>query len=180
MRLSASADSLLDMLEIRALSVDEMSNARYVVASSFARGASEHYSQPQIDAFVAFVRSPQYTDLLVGNRAYGAFIDGEMVGVAAWSIAEMKSPTARLLAVFVLPLFGGNGIGTRLVEYLEEEARATGYRAQETSALLGARGFFEHLGYHETGAASWSLPSGHTIPVAMMRKMGERRADVMH
>jgi len=180
MRLSTSADSLLDMLEIRALSVDEMSTARYVVTNSFAKGASGHYSQPQIDAFIAFVRSPQYGDLLIGNRAYGAFIDGEMVGVGAWSITEMKSPTARLLAVFVLPLFSGNGIGTRLAEYLEEEARATGYRAQETSALLGARGFFEHLGYHVTGEAIWSLPSGRAIPVAMMRKAGDGRADVMH
>jgi len=180
MRLPASTESLLDMLEIRALSVDEMSNARYVVASSFARDASEHYSRPQIDAFVEYVRSPQYSDLLVGNRSYGAFIDAEMVGVAAWTITETESPTARLLAVFVLPLFSGNGIGTRLVEYLEEEARATGYRAQETSALFGARGFFEHLGYHETGEASWSLPSGRTIPVAMMRKAGDGRADLMH
>jgi len=180
MRLPASAESLLEMLEIRALSVDEMSSARYVVATSFARGASEHYSRPQIDAFVEFVRSPQYSDLLVGNRAYGAFIDTEMVGVAAWSITEIKSPTARLIAVFVLPMFSGNGIGTRLAEYLEEEARAAGYRAQETSALLGARGFFEHLGYHETGEASWSLPSGRAIPVAMMRKIGDGRSDIMH
>jgi len=180
MRLSAPADSLLEILEIRALGVDDMSNARYVVSAPFVRVAAEHYTRPQIEAFVDFVRSPHYSDLLLGNRAYGAFIGAEMVGVAAWSVGEMKSPTARLLSVFVLPLFGGNGIGTRLVEYLEEEARASGYRAQEVSAILGATGFFEQLGYHETRRGSWALPSGRAIPVAMMRKIGGGRSDVMH
>ena len=84
--------------------------------------------------------------MLLGNRAYGAWVGSEMVGVAAWSVGEAKSPTARILAVFVHPLFGGDGIGTRLTEYLEDEARAAGYRALETNATLNAIGFFEKLG----------------------------------
>ena len=93
-----------------------------------------------------FVRSPHYGDLLLGNRAYGAWVGSDMVGVVAWSMGEAPSPTARVVAVFVHPLFSRNGIGTRLTEYLEVEAVAAGYRALEISATLNAAGFFEQLG----------------------------------
>jgi GNAT superfamily N-acetyltransferase len=180
MHVSATADSLLDMLEIRPLAVDDLSSARYVVCVAFARGAPAHYSGPQIEAFAEFVRSPHYSDVLLGNRAYGAFIGSEMVGVAAWSIGEASSPTARLVAVFVHPLFAGNGIGARLVEYLEVEARGAGYRALEASVTLNAAAFFERLGYLETKRGVWGLPSGREIPITFVRKIGTGRPDIMH
>ena len=75
---------------------------------------------------------------------------------------KRRSPTARFVAVFVHPLFSGNGIGTRLTEYLEVEAAAAGYRALEMSATLNAASFFEQLGYLETrrGVAG-VCPAGH-------------------
>jgi GNAT superfamily N-acetyltransferase len=168
----AAPDSLLTMLEIRALSVDDLSTARYVVATAFARGAKDHYSAAEVEAFAEFVRSPHYGDLLLGNRAYGAWVGSEMVGVAAWTIGEAGSPTARILAVFVHPLFGGNGIGTRLTEYLEVAALAAGYRALEMSATLNAAGFFEELGFIETRRGNWGLASERQMPIAFMRKIG--------
>lgn len=121
-----------------------------------------------------------YADVLLGNRAYGAWVGSEMVGVAAWSVGEAKSPTARILAVFVHPLFGGDGIGTRLTEYLEDEARAAGYRALETNATLNAIGFFEKLDYLEIRRGVWGLPSGRQMPIAFMRKVNGARPDFMH
>src|SRR5436190_2221823 len=44
MHVSPAPDSLLHMLEIRALSVDDLSTARYVVDTAFARGAKDYYS----------------------------------------------------------------------------------------------------------------------------------------
>ena len=177
---AAAPDSLLNMFEIRALSVDNLSTARYVVTTALARVASEHYSPAQIEAFGEFVRSPHSTDVLLGNRAYGAWVGSEMVGVAAWSVGEAKSPTARILAVFVHPLFGGDGIGTRLTEYLEDEARAAGYRDLETNATLNAIGFFEKLDYLEIRRGVWGLPSGRQMPIAFMRKVNGARPDFMH
>jgi GNAT superfamily N-acetyltransferase len=180
MHVSPSPDNLLHMLEIRALSIDDLSTARYVVGSAFVRGAREHYSAAEVEAFIDFVRSPRYADVLLGNRAYGAWIGSEMVGVAAWSIGEERSPTARILGVFVSPVFGGDGIGSRLVEYIEDEARAAGYRALEASATLNTAGFFERHGYLETRRGAWGLPSGRHIPIAFMRKIGTSRPDIMH
>jgi GNAT superfamily N-acetyltransferase len=177
----ATPDSLLTMLEVRALSVDDLSTARYVVATAFTRGAKDHYSAAEVEAFEEFVRSPHYGDLLLGNRAYGAWVGSEMVGVAAWSTGEAGSPTARILAVFVHPLFGGNGIGTRLTEYLEVAALTAGHRALEMSATLSTAGFFEERGFIETRRGTWGLSAGRQMPIAFMRKIGARGdLDSMH
>jgi GNAT superfamily N-acetyltransferase len=175
---SPAPDNLLHLLDIHPLGVDNLSSARYVVGAAFARGAKEHYSAAHIEAFNDFVRSPHYGDLLLGNRAYGAWIGSELVGIAAWSAGEEANTTARILAVFVHPLFDGDGIGSRLVEYLEDEARAAGYRALEASVTLNAASLFERAGYRETRRGVWGLPSGREIPILFMRKVG--RLDLVH
>jgi GNAT superfamily N-acetyltransferase len=171
MQVPASPHNLAQMLEIRALSVDDLSTARYIEAASFASAAQGCYTEADIEAFCEFVRSPRYADLLLGNHAYGGWIGEEMVATAAWSASDAPSPTARVFAVFVRPLFTGEGIGSRLGRFLEEKARAAGYRALEVSATLNAVGFFERLGYLTTRQAPWALPSGGEMPVAYMRKI---------
>ena len=103
-----------------------------------------------------------------------------MVGIAAWSPVEAKLPTARIIAIFVTPLFAGQGIGTRLGEYLADEAAAAGYRSLEASVTLNAEPFFERIGYAEMRRAAWGLPSGRDLAVAFMRKPSGARADIMH
>jgi putative acetyltransferase len=179
MHLSGAPDSLLQLLEIRPLSVDDLSTARYVATAAFTRSAKGSYSRDEIDAFATFVRSPHYADILLGNRAYAAWVGSEMVGIAAWSPSETKTPTARILAVFVNPLFAGQGIGSRLGEYLADEAAAAGFRALEASVTLNAEAFFERLGYAELRRAAWALPSGRDLSVSFMRKTSPR-ADIMH
>jgi GNAT superfamily N-acetyltransferase len=158
------------MIELRPLTVDDLSAARYIHTASFSAAAQDHYARGEIDAFVDFVRSPHYADLLLGNRTVAAWLAGEMVGTAAWSPGEGLSPTARVLAVFVRPLFTGEGIGRRLVEYIESEASAAGFHAFELSATLNAVGFFEGLGYRVLRKGTLALPLGRDIPVAFMRK----------
>jgi GNAT superfamily N-acetyltransferase len=180
MHVAGAPDSLLQMLEIRPLSVDDLSTARYVVSAAFLRAAKEHYTAAQAEAFAEFVRSPHYSDILLGNHSYGAWVGSEMVGVTAWSAGETKSPTAHILALFVHPLFGGHGIGSRLAEYLDDESRAAGYRAIEASITLNATNFFERLGYLEIRRGAWGLPSGRELPIVFVRKIAVSRADVMH
>jgi predicted N-acetyltransferase YhbS len=162
--------TLTQMMTLRPLSVDDLSAARYIHATAFAGAARNHYSADDIDAFTAFIRSPRYADLLLGNHAVAACIGSEMVGIAAWSAGEPPSPTARILAVFVRPMFTGEGVGRQLIGHIEDEARAAGYQAIEVSATLNAVGFFEDLGYLLVREGAWALPLGHEMPVAFMRK----------
>jgi GNAT superfamily N-acetyltransferase len=167
-------------MEIRALSVDDLSTARYVVGTAFARGAKDHYSHADLEAFTEFVRSPHYADVLLGNRTYGAWVGPDMVGIASWSVGEVPGPTARVVAVFVHPLFGRSGLGTRLTEHLEVEAAGDGYRALEISATLNATCFFERQGYLEVRRGNWALPSGPRMPIAFMRKVNGGHSNFIH
>ncbi|MFA5900009.1 MAG: GNAT family N-acetyltransferase [Hyphomicrobium sp.] len=180
MHVTGGHDGLLQSLEIRPLNVDDLSTARYVVSTAFERGSKGVYSAAETTAFTSFVRSPHYGDILLGNHAYGAWIGSEMVGVAAWTVSEEKKPTARILALFVHPLFTGQGIGTHLAEYLAQEARAAGYQALEASVMLNATVFFERLGYIETKLGTWALSSGRELPITFMRKAPQPRSEIRH
>lgn len=180
MHVSGSPDGLLQSLEIRPLDVDNLSTARYVVSMAFERGSKGIYSAAETTAFTNFVRSPHYGDILLGNRAYAAWIGSEMVGVGAWTAGEQRSPTARILALFVHPLFASQGIGTRLAEHLAQEARAAGYQAMEASVMLNATAFFERLGYIEVRLGTWALTSGRELPITYMRKASQGLPDIMH
>jgi putative acetyltransferase len=158
------------MVTLRPLTVDDLSTARYIHTASFSGAAAEHYAPDDIAAFVAFVRSPLYGDLLLGNHAVAAWIGAEMVGTGAWSPGEGLSPTARILALCVRPLFTGEGIGRQLLDYIEAETRAAGFRALEVASTLNAVAFFESLGFRLVRNGGWALPLGHEIPVAYMRK----------
>src|SRR5688572_12345823 len=105
MHVSPVSDNLLHMLEVRPLTVDEASSARYVVDAAFSRGAAAHYSPEQSEAFRSYVRGPRYSDVLLGNHTYAAWLGTQMVGIAVWSPGEGRSLTARLVGVFVDPLF---------------------------------------------------------------------------
>jgi GNAT superfamily N-acetyltransferase len=158
------------MTMLRPLSVDDLSAARYIHASAFSGTAADHYAPADIEAFVAFVRSPHYGDLLLGNHAIAAWIESEMVGTAAWSPGEGMSPTARLLALSVRPLFTGEGIGRQLLEHVESEVEAAGFRALEVAATFNTVSFFDGLGFRLVREDGWRLPLGYEIPVAIMRK----------
>lgn len=163
-------DNLAPMIELRPLTVDDLSVARYIHTAAFARAAQGHYSAADIEAFDQFVRSARYADLMLGNPAVAAWLGQDMVGTAAWSPGEAKSPTARIFGVFVRPMFTGEGIGRRVVGHVEEEARDAGYPALEAAATLNAAGFFEAIGYRVVRGGAWALPTGREIAVTFLRK----------
>lgn len=168
--LAGSPDGLAPMVELRSLTVDDLSVARYIHAAAFAAAAAAYYSAADIAAFDQFVRGPRYADLLLGNPAVAAWLGHDMVATAAWSPGEARSPTARVFGVFVRPMFTGEGIGRRIVEHIEGEARGAGYPALEAAATLNAAGFFETIGYRFVRGGAWALPSGREIPVTFLRK----------
>ena len=99
-----------------------------------------------------------------------------MVGIAAWGAGESPSPTARILAAFVRPLFAGMGMGRLLVEHTDGDAGAAGYHALNLTATLNAAEFFETLGYWITGNGGWALPVGREIRVVFILKVAAPEA----
>lgn len=158
------------MIELRPLTIDDLSTVRYIHTAAFSAAAQGHYSQREITSFTDYLRSPRYGELLLGNPAVVALMGADMVGTAVWCPTPPPGLTARILAVYVRPLFTGEGIGRKLIERMERDAQAAGFRAIEVSATRNAISFFEDIGYRHVRDGSWGLPSGAEIGVGFLRK----------
>lgn len=159
-----------DAAVLRPIGIDGLSSVRYVHASALKRDASSVLSDGEIEAFAKHVYSQSYTDSLLRQDLVGAFIGPELVGTAGWSVADDQGSAARIRSVFVLPMFTGLGLGSRLLAEAERRAVAAGFPVLLLRATLNAVAFFETRGYAMTSQGVHALPGGVGLPVAFMRK----------
>ena len=155
---------------LRPVEIDALSSVRYVHAAALKRDASSVLSEGEIDAFARHVYSQSYTDSLIRQDLVGAFLGPELVGTAGWSVADDQGSAARIRSVFVLPMFSGMGLGSRLLAEAERRAVAAGFPVLLLRATLNAVSFFEARGYATTSQGVHALPGGVGLPVSFMRK----------
>lgn len=162
-------------IDIAAVPIDDMSALRHLHASSARRLAAGMLTDSEIAAFVQHVYSSGYStrlaDVVVAGRMVGARLNGELVGTAGWLPANDNGATARLIGVFVSPLYARLGIGRRVVDAAETDARRAGFSTFTIRAPLGSSGFFEHIGYHAASHGVWPLTRDVALPVAFLRKV---------
>lgn len=132
-------------------------------------------SDAEIAAFLAHVGSPAYSDCLVAEEVYGAFVDGQLVGTASWQVNGDDGETARIASVFVHPLFARLGIGGRLLAEVEGRARRSGFDQLGTSSTINAVAFFERYGYQEASRGVIAFGADCWLPVAFLRKRVPRQ-----
>lgn len=168
------ASSLLAAIEIAPALIDEMSTIRHLHASSAKRLAAGMLSETETTAFANHIyseaSSARLAETVVAGRLAAARLAGEMVGTAGWIPANDAGAVARLTAVFVSPLYAGQGIGRLVVAAAEADARAAGFAIFTVRAPLGASGFFERLGYEIASHGVWPLTRDVSLPVAFLRK----------
>ncbi len=154
--------------------IDDMSNVRHLHASSAKRLAAGMLSDAEIRAFVAHIYTDGYSariaDVAAAGRLVLARLNGELIGSAGWLVANDTGAVARLIGVFVSPLFARQGIGRLLVTAAEAQARQAGFATFTVRAPLGASVFFEHLGYEAASHGVWPLTRDVALPVAFLRK----------
>ena len=156
----AAPDNLLHILEIRALSVDDLSTARYVVGTAFARG------QRSITRLPRSTPSPSSCAARTMATCCSATVPTARGSARRWWVLPLgasakrrarrhaSSPCSctRCSAATASAPGSPNTSRTR-------RARA-GYRALETSATINSASFFERLDYLEVRRGAWGLPSG--------------------
>lgn len=161
--------------DLRAVEIDELSDVRYIHAGALRAQAAEQLSQAEIEAFVSYVYSEAYTDRLAemvrARRLFGVTVDGKLTCTAGWTPANDSGATARLMAVFVAPMFAGVGLGRRLTLAAEADAAQAGFRAVSVRTPVGAVGFFQRLGYGVSSYGVWTLKPECALPVGFMRKV---------
>ncbi len=88
------------------------------------------------------IRAPE-TNVVIA-RSVGAF--------AGFAIMHYRTEEAHLLLLAVLPRYRSQGLGRRLVDWLERAARVAGItriHLEVRASSTGARAFYQALGYRE-------------------------------
>lgn len=168
------ASTFIDAVVVAPVDIDHMSDVRHLHALSARRLAAGMLSEAEIVAFAQHLYSEAYSarlaDIVQSKRLLGARLPDMLVGTAGWTPANDAGSVARLVGVFISPLYAGMGLGRLLIEAVEAEARLAGFANFTIRAPLGASGFFAHLGYEVASHGVWPLDREVALPVAFMRK----------
>jgi ribosomal protein S18 acetylase RimI-like enzyme len=127
-----------------------------VLADCVAGGASVGYMEPFSQADARAVYEDYVRDAELGRRiVLGAFLDGELVGTAQLVLAVPPNQPhrAEVARVLVHRSARRRGIAQRLMDELEEAARAEGKSLLVLDAVTGgdAARLYERLGWNEVG-----------------------------
>ena len=106
------------------------------------------------------------------NR-FVAEVDGQVVGVVGAGLGEF-SGTAALTSLWVDPRFRGRGVGTALIQAVEEWARGNDLNQVilwVTDANRAAENLYEHLGFTRTGRFSEVRPGEPAVEHEMSKRI---------
>jgi GNAT superfamily N-acetyltransferase len=156
---------------------DQMSDVRYVHASSLRAQAGSTLQEDELAAYHDYVYSAGYLETLMRQRLYGAWIDRTLVATGGWSVADDHGSAVRVRSLAVRPGFFGTGLGAMMLAEVENDARAAGFAAFQARAPSTAVSFFLRHGYIVTSQGVQPLPAvspaaSHAValPVTFMRK----------
>ncbi len=152
--------SATEQLEIRRLSPaevrEQLDALAGVLADCVAGGASVGYLEPFSHADARDVYEVYVRDADEGRRIIlGAFLDGDLVGTAQLVLAVPPNQPhrAEVARVLVHRSARRRGIAQRLMEQLEQEARAEGRTLLVLDAVTGgdAARLYERIGWNTVG-----------------------------
>jgi GNAT superfamily N-acetyltransferase len=98
-----------------------------------------------------------------GETIFLAEFGGRVLGYAGLRRAEVT-------ALFVRPSAARRGIGSALIERVEQEARRRGLRRVHVLAARSGEAFYRARGYLGRRPARVPLPGGETLPAVRMAK----------
>ncbi len=157
-------------IRLAPVGIDDWSAVRYVHGVAFERLASPYLEPNDIELFRARLASPEYTDDLMQENLFGAWIDTELAGTAGWRPADDHGTAARITSVFVLPVFTGLGIGSQLLADAEARAEQAGFTSYSVRATPNAVGFFDTFGYEISSHGITHIVPSQDLPITFMRK----------
>ena len=133
--------------------------------ASISNACRSHYTPEQIEAWAGPKRPEHYEPLIRDLIVFVMEAGDDIVGFAA-----LDSATADIRALYVAPEVVGRGVGTRLLDALESEARRSAFPGLSVNATLNSVGFYGVRGYSSMGAAENVLPQGVSLPCVRMEK----------
>ena len=153
-------------LELRPLRKEDIEGALMLCRESMMHAS--HYSREQRQAWAAF-DDGDWGDRLIQQHSWGAFgANHALLGVASWRVDD--SNEAWLDLMYVTPEHQQQGIGSAILERIEEVVRTLGFHRIETQASLHLQPLLSNRGYI-TLETRLPVVRGMALPCAWMQKV---------
>lgn len=172
---------------IRKATLQDIPVLRRLIPESARALSAGYYTPQQIEGAIVHVFGVD-TQLITDGTYFVAEIEGRIVGCGGWSkrktlyggdqmkpavedsVLDARREPARIRAMFVDPGWARRGIGRRIIETCEQEARDAGFSELELIATLPGEPLYKVMGYEVIGRFEIALPGDVMIPLSRMRK----------
>ena len=109
----------------------------------------------------------KYEEAISSNEFLVAEEDGAIVG-----FGELNQSGGEIAGLYVSPDVAGSGVGQKLLDALEERARAFGLESLNLTSSLNAVSFYERAGFKAVGKVTKTLSPGvERASVKMIKQM---------
>jgi len=135
-----------------------------LIATTMRESNARDYPADRLEALIAYF-TPEKLRALARERDCLFAVHGtRVIGTAA-------RDTTELATFFVLPEWQGRGVGSHLLQELENRARLAGITRLHVQASVTGAGFYEHRGYQHTG----DVLAGTAGPqITLVKDFGDR------
>jgi N-acetylglutamate synthase-like GNAT family acetyltransferase len=127
--------------------------------------ASSHYSPEEIEAWAGQRKPEHYLESIRSKEFYVAEEDGSVI-----AFGTLNNKGNEIEAVYVSPEVVRRGVGSAILQRLEERARDLGLKSLKMDASLNAVPFYRSAGYESQKGTKHRLASGVEIGCVLMTK----------
>ncbi len=175
---------------LRVATLEDEGTLRQLIARSIRELGASDYSPPQIEAALRGAFGVDTNLIRDGTYFVVLAESGEIVACGGWSWRrtlfgsdtraerddgwlDPRTEAAKIRAFFVDPAHARRGLGRRILERSEAEARRAGFCVFELMATLPGVRLYEKCGYVAREPISYALPDGLSIRfVPMSKRLG--------
>lgn len=124
------------------------------------------YDEGQVDAWASDIGPERYPIDDPDQAMVVAEVEGQIAGFGILDVANEE-----VAAVYVHPIYSGRGLGSTLLEHLEERALDVGIESLRLVASMNAVRFYERNGWVRTGECRYRTgPQEVELPCVEMKK----------
>lgn len=174
-----------DPITIRKATASDAPAIDALMKRSMARLGPPAYDDRQVASAIRYIASVD-RQLIEDETYFVVECEGQLIGCGGWSRREklFSGPSdqtsskrldpsrdpARVRAMFVDPDWARRGIGRRILDACESEARREGYRRVALMATLSGEALYLACGYEPIESTSFVLPDGVALGGTKMEK----------
>lgn len=173
-------------MTIQLATPDDIPALKVLIDAAVRSLSADAYDAQQIASGLQYVFGADTARLIADGTYFIATIDGKLAGAGGWSrrttlhagsqaaagaaFLDPARDAARIRAFYVHPRWVRRGVGRRLLQHCEAEARAAGFTRLELMATLTGVPLYLAGGFVASTPVVITLPDGVPFPCVQMAK----------